>query len=166
MIICYFGDYDPGYGRNRVLLKGLRENGVNILECRSEKKGFTLYQDLREKHKKIKGKYDILIVGQSFNTRLVWLAKLLSRKKIVWDAFYSFYDKYAFDNKVISPNGLRGWYLWLSEWLACRLANMILLDADAHIDYFARLFRINKNKFIRAFIGADDSVFIRDKFIK
>ncbi len=159
MKICYFGDYDPNYARNRVLLKGLRENGAEVLECHSDRGGFGLYWELYKQHKEIKGKYDVLIVAQSFNTRLVWLAKLLSGKKVVWDAFYSLYDKYAFDNKVISPNSLRGWYLWLYEWFACRWADKILLDTNTHIDYFVEIFIINKDKFIRVLIGADDSVF-------
>jgi len=28
MIICYFGDYNLNYPRNRVLLKGFSENGA------------------------------------------------------------------------------------------------------------------------------------------
>lgn len=163
MKICFFGDYDPNYARNRVLLKGLRENGVEILECHSDEKGFWLYWDLYKKHKEIRGRYDILIVAQSFNTRLVWLAKLLTDKRVVWDAFYSLYDKYAFDNKVISPNSLRGWYLWFYEWLACALADIILLDANEHIKYFVEIFKVKRNKFIRVLIGADDSIFHQRK---
>ncbi|MBI4812188.1 hypothetical protein HY798_01915 [Candidatus Falkowbacteria bacterium] len=159
MTICYFGDYDPNYARSRVLLKGLRENGVEVLECHSDKNGVGLYWDLYKKHKTIKGKYDILFVAQSWHSRLIWLAKLLSPKKVVWDAFYSFYDKYAFDNKTISPYGLRGWYLWLIEWFACRFADVILLDTNEHIKYFVEIFGARKNKFIRVLIGADDSVF-------
>ena len=34
MNILYFGNYDPEYSRNRVLLKGLRENNQNVIEMR------------------------------------------------------------------------------------------------------------------------------------
>ena len=35
MIVCYFGTYskDEGYTRNRVIIKGLKENGVQVQEC-------------------------------------------------------------------------------------------------------------------------------------
>jgi glycosyltransferase involved in cell wall biosynthesis len=155
MIICYFGDYDPNYARNRVLLKGLRENGAEVLECHSDKKGFGLYWELYKKHKKIREKYDILIVAQSFNTRLVWLAKLLSDKKIVWDAFYSLYDKYVNESKTISRYGIRAAYQWLRERLACGLADLILLDTNEHIKYFVQEFGVNQNKFRRVLVGAE-----------
>jgi len=155
MTICYFGDYDPGYARSRVLLKGLRENGVEILECHSDKKGLKLYWELYKKHKELNGRCDVLIVAQSFHTRLVWLAKLLSDKKIAWDAFYSFYDKYVNESKAVSRYGIRAAYQWLRERLACGLADLILLDTDEHIKYFIQKFGVNRSKLKRVLAGAD-----------
>ena len=38
MRVCYFGTYStgPGYPRNRVIIKGLRENGIEVVECHKE----------------------------------------------------------------------------------------------------------------------------------
>ena len=30
---CFFGTYDSDYPGNRVLIEGLRRNGVNVIEC-------------------------------------------------------------------------------------------------------------------------------------
>ncbi|MDD5589701.1 MAG: glycosyltransferase [Candidatus Portnoybacteria bacterium] len=155
MTICYFGDYDSEYSRNRILLRGLKENGVIVLECRSQKQGLKKYWDLYKKHRGIKNKYDVLIVGQSFHSRLVWLAKILSSKKIVWDAYYSFYDKYVFDSRLISPASLRARYYWWTEKIACVLADLILLDTDEHIKYFSNEFRVTREKFRRVLVGSD-----------
>ena len=155
MTICYFGDYDPNYARNRVLIKGLKENGVKILECRSQNCGLAKYWELHKKHQTLEDNYDILIVGQSFKSRLVWLAKLLSNKKIVWDAFYSFYDKYVFDSGLISPKSLKAGYYWRTEKLACRWADLILLDANEHIKYFSCEFGVPESRFVRVLVGTD-----------
>ncbi|MBI4709162.1 MAG: glycosyltransferase [Candidatus Portnoybacteria bacterium] len=155
MVICYFGDYRPDYARSRVLLEGLKRNGAIILECRSEKTGLAKYWELYQKHKEIKDKYDILIVGQSVRSRLVWLAKLISNKKVVWDAFYSLYDKYVFDSQLISPESLKARYYWWLERLACALADLILLDTEEHIKYFVKEFSVKKEKFVRVFVGTD-----------
>ena len=57
MKICYFGDYDSDYSRNRVIIKGLKENNVAVFECRSEKRGFQKLKDLYQEHKQFKNKY-------------------------------------------------------------------------------------------------------------
>ncbi len=33
MKVCYWGTYDKGYLRNKILITGLRENGVEVVEC-------------------------------------------------------------------------------------------------------------------------------------
>jgi len=47
---------------------------------------------LIKKHNKIKNKYDKLIIGYSDSKLIVLLAKLLSKKYLIWDAFYSKYQ--------------------------------------------------------------------------
>ena len=37
--ILYFGFYDPNYARNSVLISGLRQNGVEVIECRDNSSG-------------------------------------------------------------------------------------------------------------------------------
>ena len=165
MKICYFGKYNPEYSRNRVIIKGLKENGAEIIECRSDLSGIRKYFDLIKKHHKIRGQYDILIAGFPANQSVV-LAKFLTRKQIVMDAFVSFYDSMVFDRKVCSPYGLRALYYWFLDWLPARLADKILLDTKAHIDYFVKTFHVKKEKFERVFVGTDDSEMYFDPVMK
>src|SRR3989338_5178045 len=159
MKICYFGNFNPNYSRNRVIIRGLQENGVEVLICHTALKGLKGLWDLFKKHSNIKNKYDILIVGYSDSRTMVPFTKLISGKKIVWDAFYSLYDSWVFDRKLVSPKSLKAGYYWLLDWLSCRLADTILLDTDAHIDYFVKTFRMEKSRFARLFIGANDEIF-------
>ncbi len=158
MTICYFGIYNPDYSRNRILIKGLRRNGVEVLECRSSKKGLLKYFDLIRRHWKIRKKYDFLIAGFPGNHSVI-LAKLLTRRPIVFDAYLSLYNALIFDRQESSPASLRARYYWMLDWLPARLADRVLLDTEAHIDFFLKTFQLPREKFIRVLIGADDDLF-------
>ncbi|MFH1769720.1 MAG: hypothetical protein ABH833_03595 [Parcubacteria group bacterium] len=159
MKICYFGDYDRKYARNRVVIKGLELNGVEIIECNDNARGIARYRNIWKKHKAIKGKYDMMIVGHSDSRLMVLLAKLLSRKSVIMDGFYSVYESYTFDRKLFSKYSPKAWYHWFLEWMACKLADRILCDTDQHIDYFRKTFGGSSKKYTRVLVGADDSVF-------
>jgi glycosyltransferase involved in cell wall biosynthesis len=157
MTICFFGDYNSEYARNRVLIRGLKENGVNIIEC-NVRSGSKLkrHWGMITSYLKNSDSFNILLIGYSEDRWLVLLAKILAPSKVlVWDAFYSVYDKYVYDRKVISCFNPKAWYWWLIEYFICRLPDFILLDTQVHIDYFIKQFNVSPKKFIRVFVGTD-----------
>ena len=85
MTICYFGNYLKDYPRNQILIKGLRLNGVKVIECHTRHRGFRKYWSLFWQHQKVKRQYDYLLVA--FSPTLVRFARLISRKKIIFDIF-------------------------------------------------------------------------------
>lgn len=160
MRICYFGDFDPQYARNRVIIKGLRENGADVRLCHtSEKRFWRKVGDLKKQARLLRGQYDIVVVGYSNSRSMMLLARLLTGKKVVWDAFYSVYDSWVRDRKLVSPWSSKAAYYWLADWSSAVLADRILLDTQTHIRYFAGLFYVKENKFIKSWVGEDDSVF-------
>jgi glycosyltransferase involved in cell wall biosynthesis len=164
MTICFFGMYKPDYSRNRVLREGFERLGHTVIECRATRKSrgaFYLgkYLELFQKGRRARReKIDLVIVcfpGQ----RMVWLARLLFGRKVVWDAFLSSYDTNVFDRKFYAPYTINAKRDWLIEWVATKLASRILLDTHAHIEYFVKTFNAAKEKFVRVWIGADDAIF-------
>ncbi|MBU2472893.1 MAG: glycosyltransferase [Patescibacteria group bacterium] len=171
MVICYFGIYNKDYARNKILISGLKKNGVEVIECNSKKHSLSKYFDLIKQYWKLRKKIDIIVVGFPGQT-IVPLAKLICRKKIVFDAFLSLYDSMVLDRKLVPKKSLKAKYYWFFDWLSCKLADEILLDTNEHINYFIKTFNIKSSKFNRIFIGADDATFYprivekdRDKFI-
>ncbi|NCN07243.1 glycosyltransferase family 4 protein [Candidatus Falkowbacteria bacterium] len=171
MVVCYFGLYNQNYSRNKILINGLRKNQVEVIECHSNKKGLAKFWDLIVQHNKIRNQYDVMVVGFPGQLSMI-LARFVTSKPIVFDAFLSFYDSMVFDRKIHSPNSLKALYFWFIDWLSCLLANKILLDTNEHIKYFVKTFNINKSKFHRIFIGADETIFYpreknnkEDKFV-
>ncbi|MFH1890151.1 MAG: glycosyltransferase [Candidatus Kuenenbacteria bacterium] len=158
MTICYFGNYNKNYSRNYVLIKGLRENGINVLECQTRQTGFKKFISLWRQHQKIKNKYDIMAVGFAGHS-VVWFAKLLSRKPIVFDIFVSLYLTNVEDRKNCPPKSFKAKYYGFLDKISCELANKVLLDTKAQIKYFVEKYKLPANKFHRIFIGCDDKIF-------
>ncbi len=154
MTICYTGDYNPNYPRHRVIIRGLREQGVEIIE-RPVKTLGELIHAIRAHNSSV----DYFFLGYS-DSRWVWLVKMFARKPIIWDAFYSLYDNWVFDRKLARPGSLKARYYWFLDWICCVSANAVILDTNANIAYFRKTFHLKKKQFIRVLVGSDDSVMI------
>src|SRR3989338_3366086 len=158
MTICYFGIYKPTYTRNAINIRGLRRNGVEVLECNSRQESNRKFWQLVKQYWLIRKKFKVIIVGFPGHTimPLAWVLAKLTGKKIIFDAFVSMYDSMVFDRQQFSAKSLKAKKYWLIDWLSCQLADIILLDANAHAQYFIDTFRINPKKFKRLLVGVDD----------
>jgi glycosyltransferase involved in cell wall biosynthesis len=160
--ILFFGIYDPAYARTRVLKNGFERNGWQVDECRADprvyrggRKFLRLWRLGRQAKKE---KYDLVLVcfpGQS----VVWLARILFGRAIIFDAFLSLYDSNVFDRKIYGPFSLRGIKDKLLDTWSCRFARKVLLETNQHIEYFVKTFGTPREKFARIWISADDTTF-------
>lgn len=158
MTICYFGFYNQNYNRNRVLLQGLMQNNVSIIQCRSDKQGIEKYFDLLKKHWSIRKKYDVMIVGFPGYQAMI-LARFLTCKPIIFDAFSPLYDSMVNDRGLIKKQSIKAMYYWILDFLSMRFANLILFDTNQHIDYVSEEFFIRKTKLKRIFVGASPDIY-------
>ena len=160
--VCFFGIYDPLYSRNRVLIRGFLENGYRVVPCRvspREHRGVSKYFLLVREYLRVrKHPFDLVIVAFPGHT-VVWLARLLFGRPIVFDAFVSLYDSNVFDRKLYGAASLRGLLDWLRDYASSRLADVVLFDTQAHIEYFVRTFRLPREKFLAVPVGTDERVF-------
>ncbi|MGH7273755.1 MAG: glycosyltransferase [Nitrospiria bacterium] len=179
MRVCFFGTYtlDDGYPVNRTILKGLRAVGVEVEECharlwrqprhRWSSRGWFLspffwvrtigvYLKLILNYFKV-GQYDLMVVGYLGHQDL-FLAKLLNlinRRPVVLIAFNSLYETVVQDRGLFSARSLIGLFLRWVDRTTCLLADLVLLDTQAHIEYFVKEFDLPPSKFLRAFVGSD-----------
>jgi len=171
LTICYFGIYDAEYCRNKNIIKGLKKNGVKIIEIKDTTPGIKKFWKLFLKHWLVRKKYDLLIVGFP-GQLIVPFVKLFVKKKIIFDAHLSFYDSLINNWKTSKKYSVKAlWYFFL-DWFSCRLADKILLDTREHVDYFVKQFRIRRKKFFVVYHGCDNELFYplqsenkNDKFI-
>lgn len=156
MKVLSFGRYDPGYARNRVLLKGLRLGGVEITECRVAPS--TRWWPLKLFLEYLRApSFDVMYVPFPGH-EVMFLARLLTRKPIVFDVFTSHYEGYVLDRQKTQPGSLRArWYRFLDRW-SVRLADAVLIDTQAHIDFFLNEYGGDRRKFHRVWVGTDPDI--------
>lgn len=178
-----WGTYDEGKPRVRILRRGLAENGVQLTECHTP-----VWQGVEDKSQ-VSGwkarlelgirwlasypgliwrylrspKHDIVIVSYlgHLDVLLLWPFAKLRRVPIVWDAFLSLYNTVVEDRKLVGPHHPIALLLYAWEWLACRAADLVLLDTAAHAAYFCRRFHLPTHKTASVFVGAEPEAFPR-----
>ncbi|MDE2728599.1 MAG: glycosyltransferase [Gemmatimonadota bacterium] len=176
--VCFFGTYERDYPRNRTLAEGLKRAGWQVLECHvplwekeRDKTGRYLGPIslvLRAVELKLAclrlllkyvftvGRYDVMLVGYigHFDMPLAWLLTRFPRRPLVFSPLISLYDTLVDDRRSIAEGTLRSRFLrWLDR-QACAKADLVLLDTEAHIDYFVQEFNLPRKRFARVFVGA------------
>lgn len=160
MKVLFISGREPTYMRNAVILKALNELGMDIIECTSRSNWYLIryLEVLFLYFINRKGEFDLLFVGY-FGQPLIPILKKLTHKPIIFDAFLSSYDTMCFDRKKFKPSSLgASFFYWLDRY-SCQCSDIVLLDTEAHIDYFVRTFGLKRDKFRRLFVGADTEIF-------
>lgn len=157
MKVLYFGIFDPMYGRNWVLINGLKRSGVEVIALRRPPGRFNMLK-LFFDYLRSKITYDVMIVGFS-GQETMFLARLLTRKPIIFDAFTSHFGGYILNRNKAPVRSLRAkYYRFLDAW-SCKLADIVLLESKAYIDFFVKEYGLSPKKFRRIWIGANDERF-------
>ncbi len=82
------------------------------------------------------------------------IAKLQGRR-VILDAFLPIHDTIVGDRAMINPKGILAKAIRLYEKAGLRLADVILTDTDAHADFFADDFGIDRARFETVLVGAE-----------
>jgi len=158
MKVCLFGSYIKEQ-MNDLLIKKLEIQNIEIVECNEEIHSigsfFSAYLKLILKHQKIE--YDIMILPLWRSLMTMPLAKIISRKPILYYGYMPIYDTLVNDRKIVKANSLKAKIIYLAEKMCCRFSNMIIKESYAEIDYFSKQYKMDKKKFRRLLISADDS---------
>ena len=182
MRIVYWGTYDPGKPRNRILLRGLRENGVDVIEIHADVwKGIEDKSSIRSPGSRLRRPlrwlasyprlliaygsapaHDAVVVGYPgyLDVLMIWPLARLKRRPVVWDAFMSLYGTVVEDRRMLRKGSVSAKLVHLFEWLACRAATTVVLDTDEHARYFVERYGLNADRVARIFVGAEPEAFL------
>lgn len=179
--LVFWGTYDSGKPRVRLLLQGARSAGMEVIECHAD-----LWKGIEDKSQifGLKNKLKKLLSCLLSYPSLIWrymrlpphdavlvcymgqldilVLKPFARLRsvpVIWDAFLSLYDATVNDRQLISKHSARAWLLYLLEWLSCRAADGLFLDTAAHARYFEHLFSLSEGQVGRVFVGAETERF-------
>lgn len=181
MRVVWWGTYDTGKPRTRILLRGLKENGVNITEChadvwggiedKSQVKGLDkkIYFGLRWllSYPSLVWRFlrlpkpDVVVIGYlgQLDVLVLWPFARLRGVPVVWDAFLSLYNTVVDDRKMVGSKHPLAYVIYAWEWLACRATDMVVLDTNSHAVYFVEKFKIPQEKTGAVLVGAETDVF-------
>jgi glycosyltransferase involved in cell wall biosynthesis len=179
--VVFWGTYDVGKPRVRLLLAGARTAGLDVLEChehvwagiedKSQVHGIgsrlgllgrwvRAYPTLILRYVRLP-EHDAVIVGYPgvFDVLVLWPLAWIRGTPILWDVFLSLYDTLVRDRRLLSPWSPLAWGVYALEWLAARAATRPFLDTRAHARYFARLFHLNANRISAIPVGTEEDAF-------
>lgn len=183
LVICYFGAYSETYSRNAINIRGLRENGAEIVFCRVGKPKFksesrlsfivalvlypltfpirTLYSFFKGLFLYFRNDYDVILVGYQahFDVPSAFLLAKILRKPLIFDAPESLYDVFVSDKKLIPKNSLFAKILFIVEKQIYNLCDAIFLDTTMNKAFFVNLFGINPAKVYATQIGSDNKIY-------
>jgi len=186
--IVFWGTYDKGKPRVRLLLAGARAMGFEVLECHSD-----IWKGVEDKSQlfgiKAKAKrilsffiaypfliykylqlplHDIVVVAYmgQLDILVIWLFARLRKVPICWDVFISLYDTVVIDRKIVPKKSMAALLLYLLEWLSSRAAKQLFLDTDTHAEYFGKLYNLRPNSVHHVYVGAESNIFKREKIIQ
>lgn len=181
MRVIYWGTYDLGKPRNRILIRGLKENGIDLVEChydpwttvedKSQIKGllqklkfllrwFLSYPALIWRYLRLPS-HQVVVIGYlgQLDVLILWPFAKIRGVPVVWDAFLSLYDTVVLDRKMVGRYNPLALFLYGMEWLACRAADLVILDTRAHADYFVQQYNLPEGKTEAVFVGAESECF-------
>lgn len=160
MKVCYIAGRDREYQRNRVLIKALRNLGIELEVVTSSAPHYFL-------------RFPMVLVRWLFGTRkdfdlyfvgfvghpLVPVIKCLTRRPIIFDAYISIFDTLCNDRKRFAPDSLFGKLALALDLAACTMADRVILDTQAHIKYFTESLGLEEERFSRILVGADNGLY-------
>lgn len=179
--VVAWGTFDVGKPRVRILLRGLREAGVDVQEIHHDV--WSGVEDktsldgrgarLRRAVRWLAGypwlivrylrapRHDAVVVGYlgQLDVLVLWPFARLRRVPIVWDAFISLYDTLVLDRALVPPDGVRARLVRALERLACRAADRVVLDTRAHAQFFVDRLGLDATRADVVWVGAEPEVF-------
>jgi glycosyltransferase involved in cell wall biosynthesis len=161
--LCYFGGYRLTYPRHKFYAAALSALGVEVLECNVSHKLPTVQRSwaLWQKFWHENYQADVLLVDV-FNHGVVPVAWLIAKLKgipLAFDPGLSQYDEAVLTLKKVTPGSLHGRYLWLRDWLAYRLPDLVVWFTPVDMEFFGQMFGIAPEKNSWVAPGIDPAIY-------
>ena len=179
--LVFWGTYDLGKPRVRLLLAGAQRAGFHVVECHQH-----VWQGIEDKSQLRGGAsrfrlmtrwllaypvllrryihlpvHDVVVVGYPgvLDVLALWPVARLRGTPIVWDVFMSLYDTVVRDRRLVPWWSPPAWVLYCLEWLALRAANRPFLDTHSHARYVTRLFDLAPDRVGTVSVGSETETF-------
>lgn len=181
LAVLAFGTYDTGKPRTRILIKGIRQCGIKVIEChvdiwkgledKSQIKGYnriakTLLQWFFSYPRLLKSyfnakRHDFILICYPglIDIFIIFLFAKIRGIPIILDLFIPFYNMIVEDRKLINCSSLLAKLIFMIEFISVRLADLVIVDTFENASYIAKKYQIPLEKVHRIFVGAEPEIF-------
>lgn len=150
---------EPDYIRNLVLRQALaRRHRVATVTDSVQPASWRVTKALAKATWHLRETPDLVLVG-FYGQPLMPAMRALTRRPILFDAYLSTYDTLCFDRQRFRPGSLPGRLAYALDLWSCRWADRILLDTQAHRDFFVQTFGLPSSKIDVVYVGCDERHF-------
>ena len=170
MRILAFGYHDQTAPRHWNISRDMLAEGIQLVECHTTERGlWKKLRDLTRRYKALRKNADGVFVtfpGQAL-LPFAWLLTRIfppgrpagNKKILMFDAFIGLHDTVVGDRKLLSRWNPYGWFLFFLDWLACRLADVVFVDTEAHRRFFMKRFGLRPERVKVAYLGTRTDLF-------
>lgn len=179
--IVFWGTYDVGKPRVRLLLDGAKRAGFEVIECHQDvwrgvedksqvrqlrhriarlTRWVIAYPSLLRRYLRLPEHAAVVVAYPgALDVVMLWLVVRFRRVPIVWDVFFSLYDTIVRDRRLMPAWWPPALALYALEWLAARAATRLFLDTRTHAAYFSRLFGCDAGAVGVVPVGTEEETF-------
>jgi len=179
--LVFWGTFDTGKPRVRLLLQGVKNRDVLVSEVHANVwSGIEDKSLLKSPFARAKQLFRWVIAYPTLLFRYLRLPPhavvictypgiidvlvlamfaRIKRVPLVWDIFISVYDTIVIDREMVSRRSPAALLLYSLEWLACRLADVLIMDTAVHATAMEHLFHLHPKTVQVVQVGCEDTVF-------
>jgi glycosyltransferase involved in cell wall biosynthesis len=179
--VCFYGSYDKNFTSNKLVKRGLEENGVRVIEVNAhvpvtrldKKQDMGALQLIKRILKKLDllpitfrhlsdiKECDVIYVGYPghFDVLPAYLLAKIFRKKLVFNPLIIFYTGFVEEQGILNPNSVLAKLLLRAERMIYQMCDVVLADTPYRKEQLIKLFKLDPKKVAVLPIGADDLVY-------
>jgi glycosyltransferase involved in cell wall biosynthesis len=156
--VCHLGHFAPAYSRNRIVRKALTRAGADVVQVVDQRRYAARTPKLIRRG--AGARPDVVMVGFPGHADVgaARIVSWFSGSPVILDAFTSLWEAAVSDRQVTHARSLSGLRYRLEDQVACALADLVLLDTQAHCAYFTSELNVSAAKLRVVPVGADDDI--------
>ncbi|MFH0770278.1 MAG: glycosyltransferase [Candidatus Peregrinibacteria bacterium] len=161
-LVLLFGAFPIEAPRTHCIRAAFEGKGNQCVLCHTEAPGFfRKCLDLVRTYRLLKQDAHTVVVlfpGHHLMP-LAWLLTCFPRRRLVFDAFISVHDTLVSDRRLVARWSPKALFLWIVDFVSCHLADEVILDTEAHRQFFVRAFHLKPERVRVIYLTARHDLF-------